>query len=73
MSQKSQKIKRGQLISWDSFSGKSCGIVLETFFWKLFDDKTQEGVYVLSKGEVYKIYETSTMKIIKSVESLLND
>ena len=73
MSQKSQKIKRGQLISWDGFRGKGCGIVLETFFWKLFDDKMQEGVYVLSKGEVYKIYETSTMKIIKSVESLLND
>jgi hypothetical protein len=46
---------------------------LETFEWKLFDEKKKEGVYILIGGEVYKIYELNNLKIIKDTESLLND
>ena len=65
--------KKGKLVSWENHIGrKLCGIVVETFTFSFFDQKEKEGLYVLSNGKVYKIYEPSNLSIIKDFDSLYN-
>lgn len=65
-------IKKGQLVSWKIPNGNNCGLVVGTFVWTLFEEKEQQGAYVLSFGNVYKIYDISELKVIKDMRGLYN-